>query len=98
LVFETEEDNVPEITLTVTHEVGLHARPAALFVKRAGQFGADVRVSHDEKEANAKSILQVLTLGVEQDDEITVCAEGDDAEEALEALKTLVESDFEVEE
>jgi phosphotransferase system HPr (HPr) family protein len=98
LVFENEEDSVPEITLTVTHEVGLHARPAALFVKKAGQFDADVRVSHDEKEVNAKSILQVLTLGVEKDGVITVRAEGDDAEEALEGLKMLVESDFEVEE
>jgi len=89
---------VPEITLTVTHEVGLHARPAAVFVKKAGQFEADVRVTHDEKEVNAKSILQVLTLGVEQDNEIIVRAEGADAEEALQALKTLVERDFEVEE
>lgn len=89
---------MPEITLTVTHELGLHARPAALFVKTAGQFDADLRVSHDETEVNAKSILQVLTLGVEQDNEITVRAEGDGAEDALEALKTLVESDFEVEE
>lgn len=88
---------MPEITLTVTHEVGLHARPAALFVKKAGQFGADVRVSHDESEVNAKSILQVLTLGVEQGAVITVRAEGEDASEALEALRTLVESDFEVE-
>ena len=89
---------MPEITLTVTHEVGLHARPAAVFVKKAGQFEADVRVTHDEKEVNAKSILQVLTLGVEQDNEIIVRAEGADAEEALQALKTLVERDFEVEE
>jgi len=89
---------VPEITLTVTHEVGLHARPAAVFVKKAGQFEADVRVTHDEKEVNAKSILQVLTLGVEQDNEIIVRAEGADAEEALQTLKTLVERDFEVEE
>lgn len=88
---------MPEITLTVTHEVGLHARPAALFVRTAGQFDADVRVSHDEKEGNAKSILQVLTLGVEQGSVITVRAEGGDADQALEALRELVESNFEVE-
>lgn len=94
---KNEEDGVPEITLTVTHEVGLHARPAALFVKEAGQFDADVRVGHDEKEVNAKSILQVLTLGVEHGGVITVRADGEDADQALEALERLVEADFEVE-
>lgn len=88
---------MPEITLTVTHEVGLHARPAALFVKKAGQYDADVRVSHDGREVNAKSILQVLTLGVEQGGVITVSADGEQAHEALEALERLVKGDFEVE-
>ena len=89
---------MPEITLTVRHEAGLHARPASLFVQTARQFDSDIKVSHDEREANAKSILNVLTLGAAQGAVITVCAEGGDADEALEALKTLVESNFEVEE
>jgi phosphotransferase system HPr (HPr) family protein len=52
-----------QITLTIRHEVGLHARPAALFVKTAKQFDSDIRVTCRDRKANAKSILNVLTLG-----------------------------------
>ena len=83
--------------MTIDHEAGLHARPAALFVETAGKFEADVRASYEGREVNAKSILQVLTLGAAQGAEITVRAEGEDADEALEALKELVERSFEVE-
>jgi phosphocarrier protein HPr len=88
---------MPQITLTVRHEAGLHARPASLFVQTAKQFESNIRVSRDEREANAKSILNVLTLGAGQGAAITVCAEGKDADEALNALQTLVEGNFEVE-
>jgi phosphocarrier protein HPr len=86
---------MPETTLIVHHEVGLHARPASLFVQTAKQFDAEIEVSHGDQRANAKSILGVLTLGAEQGAEITIHAEGQDAEEALKALQTLVESNFE---
>jgi phosphotransferase system HPr (HPr) family protein len=85
---------MPETTLTVRHKVGLHARPAALFVQTAKKFNSDIRVSHDEREANAKSILTVLTLGAEQGAVITIRAEGEDADEALAALTALVEDNF----
>ena len=85
---------MPEITLTVHHEVGLHARPAALFVQTAKQFGSAIMVTHGEREANAKSILSVLTLGVDQGAVITLYAEGEDAGQALEALEALVEDNF----
>lgn len=87
---------MPQITLTVHHEAGLHARPAALFVKTAGRFDADLRISHDDREVNAKSLLQVLTLGADQGAVVTIHAEGADAPQALEALRELIESDFEV--
>jgi phosphotransferase system HPr (HPr) family protein len=86
---------MPEIVLTVDHKVGLHARPAALFAKTAGRFDADVRASYGGRDVNAKSILQVLTLGAEQGAVIDVRAEGEDADVALEALRELVESNFE---
>ena len=86
---------MPEITLTVHNKVGLHARPAAQFVRTAKQFSSDVKVTHGEGEANAKSILGVLTLGANQQGAvITLRAEGDDAEQTLAALETLVESNF----
>ncbi|MCR4406804.1 MAG: HPr family phosphocarrier protein [Anaerolineae bacterium] len=85
---------MPEITLTVRHEVGLHARPAALFVQTAKQFNCDIKVTHGERQANAKSILGVLTLGANQGAVITIRAEGEDANQALAALEALVEDNF----
>ncbi len=85
---------MPEITLRVEHPVGLHARPAALFVQTAKKFQSDIRVKHGDKEANAKSILGVLTLGANQGAVVTIRAEGEDAEEALEAIKKLFDDNF----
>jgi len=85
---------MPEITLTIHHKVGLHARPAAMFVRTARQFHSDIKVTHGEREANAKSILSVLTLGAEQGAVITLRAEGEDAGQSLEALAALVNGNF----
>ena len=59
---------MPEIKMTITHEVGLHARPASMFVQTAAKFSSDIEVTHGETTANAKSILAVLTLGAHKDD------------------------------
>jgi phosphotransferase system HPr (HPr) family protein len=83
-----------EITLTVRHKVGLHARPAALFVQTAKQFKCDIHVSHDQRQTNAKSILGVLGLGASQGTVITISAEGEDADQALAALEALVKDNF----
>lgn len=83
-----------EITLTIRHEVGLHARPAALFVKTANRFTSQIEVEKDEQEVNAKSILSVLTLGAGQGAVVTIRAEGEDEVEAIEALRELVVSNF----
>ncbi len=85
---------MPEITLTITHEVGLHARPASMFVQTAAKFSSEIEVSHGEKTVNAKSILAVLTLGAHKGAEITVKAEGEDAAGALKALEELVLNNF----
>jgi phosphocarrier protein HPr len=85
---------MPEITLTIHHKVGLHARPAALFVQTAKKFNCDVKVTHGEREVNAKSILNVLTLGANQGAVITIRAEGEDDAQALAALEALVEDNF----
>ncbi|MDW8318197.1 MAG: HPr family phosphocarrier protein [Anaerolineae bacterium] len=85
------------VTLTVTHPVGLHARPAAKFVQTAARFSCSVRVANlttGSPAVDAKSILRVLTLGVQQGHRIRVEAEGEGAEEALDALRALVESRF----
>lgn len=89
---------MPEIELTVTHEAGLHLRPAALFVQTAAAFpDADIRVSNTTRDTpfkNAKSTLDVMMLGVSQGDRIRVQADGPQADAALQALATLVTSEF----
>jgi len=85
---------MPETTLTIHHKVGLHARPAALFVRTAQRFRCKIQVTHGERSANAKSILGVLTLGAEQGAVIDLCAEGDDADQALDALTDLIHGNF----
>ena len=83
-----------QIVLTVRNRLGLHARPAARFVSTAGRFAADVQLTHNGRQANAKSINQVATLGVRQGDEIAVSAAGPDAAAALAALQALADDNF----
>ena len=85
---------MPELNITVNHPSGLHARPASLFVKTANQYKSDVRVTHGEKVVNAKSILSILTLGANQGANITIHADGEDADRVLDALKELIENNF----
>jgi phosphotransferase system HPr (HPr) family protein len=81
--------------LTIINKVGLHARPAALFVQTAAKFkDTRVEVSKGGEARDAKSILSLLTLGVSQGTTITVRAEGPQAEAAIEALTQLVDRDF----
>ncbi|TMD21600.1 MAG: HPr family phosphocarrier protein [Chloroflexi bacterium] len=84
-----------EQRLTITNKVGLHARPAALFVQTAARFkDTRVEVVKDDMVRDAKSILSVLTLGVGQGATITVRAEGPQADAAVAALTDLVSRDF----
>ncbi|HAY83902.1 MAG TPA: HPr family phosphocarrier protein [Chloroflexi bacterium] len=85
---------MPEKNVIVQHKVGLHARPASVFVQTASKFSSTITVSCEGRNANAKSILNVLTLGAHQGAEITIAAEGEDAEEALSTLVGLVENNF----
>jgi len=85
---------MPEVTVTIIHDVGLHARPASMFVQTAAKFSSDIDVTHGETTANAKSILGVLTLGAHKGAKITIKAEGDDADESLQALEQLILDNF----
>jgi phosphocarrier protein HPr len=80
--------------VVVSHEVGLHARPAAQFVRLAKQFKSNVTISSKGKTVNAKSMVSLLTLGIGKDSEIEVAADGVDEQEAVAALVSLVENDF----
>jgi phosphocarrier protein len=89
-----------ESVVMVNNKVGLHARPASLFVQAAAKYSSDIQVSCQDpdtkelREANAKSILGVLTLGVFQGMEITIQADGDDEDQAVESLVELVKNNF----
>ncbi|MEW6522719.1 MAG: HPr family phosphocarrier protein [Bacillota bacterium] len=78
--------------VTVVNQVGLHARPAANLVKEAMKYPAKIRIEAGDRKADAKSILQVLALGVKKDTTVTLVAEGERAEEALGALVTFIAS------
>lgn len=85
---------VVERKVTIVNELGLHARPAAAFVKVAGRFQAAVTVGRDDLVVNGKSIMGVMTLAAEPGSELVIRAEGDDAEAAAAALVRLVAAGF----
>ena len=80
--------------LTIVNRFGIHARPAALFVKTAGQFSADILVEKDGTAVSGKSIMGLLTIEGSQGTVLRVSASGDDAEKALDALEELVKQKF----
>jgi phosphotransferase system HPr (HPr) family protein len=90
-------ETMQKVIVTLTNRVGLHARPAALFVQTAARFRSNVTVrslTRDTPPVNAKAILSVMTLGAEQGHELELVAEGPDEAEAIAALKRLIESRF----
>lgn len=78
---------------TVGPEEGLHARPAAQFVKAAKQFSSEIVVIKGDRKANAKSSLKIMTLGAKKGDTIVILAEGEDAQEAVDVLAELISAD-----
>jgi phosphocarrier protein HPr len=85
---------VAERTVQIVNELGLHARPAAEFVKTASRFRADIQVARDNMIVNGKSVLGVMTLAAECGSSLVIRAEGDDAEAAVAALERLVRNGF----
>jgi phosphocarrier protein HPr len=86
---------MPERVVTVGAKVGLHARPAALFVKAVSAQPVAVRIAKPGGDpVDARSILSVLALDARGGDEVVLSAEGDGAEAALEALASLVGRDL----
>ena len=84
---------MPSTEITITDDVGLHARPAARFVKLAMSFPMDIKVARGERKADAKSLVQVLQLEAGKGAIVTLEAEGEGADEAIAALGELLTSD-----
>lgn len=80
--------------LVIQNRNGLHARPAAMFVKTSSRFRSEVWVEKDGEKVNGKSIMGLMMLAAGQGSKLLVTAEGGDAEKALEELRQLIESHF----
>lgn len=78
----------------ITHPVGLHARPAKIFVQTAQKFKSKVTVTYKEKTVNAKSLLSLLSIGAGSNARIVINVDGEDESEALQALEALVNTNF----
>ena len=83
-----------ERSVTIANRNGLHARPAAEIVKTAAKFKADITLVRDDLEVNGKSIMGVMMLAAEYGSTLVLRAVGADAEAAVAALSTLIESKF----
>ena len=78
----------------VNNQVGLHARPATVFIQKANEFKSSIWVEKDERRVNAKSLLGVLSLGIVKGTAINLIADGADEKEAVETLVALIDSNF----
>lgn len=81
-----------ERTVTLKNSAGLHARPAAMLVKKAGGFPCEITLIKGDKKANAKSIMNILALGIGANEQVTVITAGEKEAEALQDISDFLES------
>ena len=80
--------------VVIKNTLGLHARPAALFVQLANKFQSEIFVEKKEQKVNGKSIMGIMTLAAGKGQKIAIIANGNDAEEAVKALEELLKNKF----
>ncbi|PTD31618.1 HPr family phosphocarrier protein [Mycoplasma leachii] len=71
----------------ITDKVGLHARPASVLAKEASKFSSNITIIANEKQGNLKSIMNVMAMAIKTGTEITIQADGNDADQAIQAIK-----------
>ena len=76
--------------MTITNNIGLHARPATFFIQKANAFKSSIWIEKEDRRVNAKSLLGVLSMGLVKGTVVTVIAAGDDEAEALDGLEKLI--------
>ncbi|MGB2402419.1 MAG: HPr family phosphocarrier protein [Akkermansiaceae bacterium] len=86
---------MPTREFTVTNKLGIHARPAAQFVKTASNFSCDIQVEKDDEQADGKSIMGLMMLAAGHGSVLTITTNGHDEDSALEALGGLIARNFE---
>ncbi|MCF2711012.1 MAG: HPr family phosphocarrier protein [Schaalia hyovaginalis] len=84
-------------TVAVASSVGLHARPAALLAEAVDDSGVDITISFNGDEADAASLLEIMTLGVKHGDEVTLSTDDDSAGDVLDSLVALLSRDLDKE-
>ncbi len=82
-----------EKVVTVNLKSGLQARQAALFVQEANRYIADIFVEKENKKVNAKSIMGIMSLAIARGTQVTLSADGSDADDAVNALATIIENE-----
>ncbi|MBQ7380501.1 MAG: HPr family phosphocarrier protein [Clostridia bacterium] len=80
--------------VTITNSIGLHARPATFFIQKANLYKSSIWVEKDDRRVNAKSLLGVLSLGIAKGMTVTLIADGQDEETALDGLMELIQTGF----
>ncbi|HIG80925.1 MAG TPA: HPr family phosphocarrier protein [Verrucomicrobiales bacterium] len=80
--------------LIISNQSGMHARPAATFVKMANKFKAEITVTKDGDSVNGKSIMGLMTLAAAKGTRLVIETSGDDAEDAADAIQSLIEGKF----
>ena len=83
-----------QVVVTIENEIGLHARPATRFVRKAMGYHSKITVKKDGKVANGKSTMSVMLLLIRRGDEIRIIAEGPDEDAAIIGLTSLINDDF----
>jgi len=83
--------------ILICNKLGLHARAAAKLVTLASQFSAEIFLHHNDKKVNSKSIMGVMMLAAGKGTQLVLCAEGDDEQQAIEAIEQLVNNRFDEE-
>lgn len=79
-----------EKVFKITSDSGIHARPATALVHTATKFSSDIRLEHNTKSVNLKSVIGVMSLGISQGSEIKIVAEGNDQDEAIAAIEAII--------
>lgn len=77
--------------MAITNSIGLHARPATFFIQKANTFKSSIWIEKDDRKVNAKSLLGVLSLGIAKGMVVTLIADGQDENAALDSLISLVQ-------
>lgn len=83
-----------EATVVIENKAGIHARPASIMVQAATKFKSKIKLTAKGKTIDAKSILMIMSMGLVKGTEVTISAEGEDASDAVKAIKELIESKF----